>query len=495
MDDRAATAHLLQTQAEAVLMREAHPLHHGEAMVVTIYRLVKGASLYQRGNDIVDRLAQECLYAIHRAFFSAPADTLEVEIGEQTCWCNHRRVRLSAETLANYKAFIQFMHTLGIGSLAFKCDVTAKELIEFAFAVKSLDRYRTDNAVVLTEQLIRRGVSTVQAGGLETGEVDRHPDETASLKRKSKEVYFSTINVIRESLTHAAHGHELELRKVKRLMMSSVNLILHEESSLLGLANIKSFDDYTFSHSVNVAIYSLALGQRVGLPKSQLYHLGICGLFHDVGKMSIPKTILNKPGPLTPQEWEIVQMHTTRGAELALRNKQWNELTTRILATTFEHHIKFDGSGYPALAQPRRTSLFSRIITIADCYDALSRPRVYRNMPYVSEKILGMLLAQSGADFDPLLVKLFINMVGLYPLGALVLLNTNQLGIVTKISDVPEMLDRPQVRLLHRQDTSYVNGDTIDLTTIDPETGSYRWSILETLDPNDYGIPIEECYL
>jgi len=178
-----------------------------------------------------------------------------------------------------------------------------------------------------------------------------------------------------------------------------------------------------------------------------------------------------------------------------LMQRAWGELLSHIMAGSFEHHVKYNGSGYPPLSAPRRPSLFSRIITIADCYDALSRPRVYRNTPYLSEKILGMFLQQAGTDFDPTLVKLLVNMVGVYPLGALVLLDNGEKGIVTAIPEDPELIDHPRVCLLHLNDGRYEKGETLDLTESDPATGAFRRNILRTLDPNEYGVSIEEFYI
>ena len=127
-----------------------------------------------------------------------------------------------------------------------------------------------------------------------------------------------------------------------------------------------------------------------------------------------------------------------------MRMKEWGDLSTRMMSAAFEHHLKYDLTGYPRLTQKRRITLFGRIITVADFYDALVWPRVYNRFPYVSEKILGIMLERSGKDFDPGLVKVFISMIGIFPLGTLVLLNSNEMGIVSQIQEDSELIDRPQ---------------------------------------------------
>jgi putative nucleotidyltransferase with HDIG domain len=267
---------------------------------------------------------------------------------------------------------------------------------------------------------------------------------------------------------------------------------MQDEASLLGLASIKNYDEYTFNHCANVAIYAIAIGQRIGIPKKQLSHLGMAALFHDIGKTRIPKEILNKPGKLSEEEWKIMRSHPIFGAETVMRLKEWGELSTRMIGAAFEHHLKYDLSGYPQLARKRKISLFARIITLADVYDALVRPRVYNKVPYVSEKILGLMLERSGKDFDPALVKVFINMIGIYPMGTLVLLDTNEMGIVVQIQDDTELVDRPKVCLIYYRGGKYQKGDVIDLGEREEKTKQFRWSIVKTLDPNEYNLNVAE---
>ena len=139
-------------------------------------------------------------------------------------------------------------------------------------------------------------------------------------------------------------------------------------------------------------------------------------------------------------------------------------------------------------------SLFSRIISLVDVYDALGRPRVYRQKPFVSEKIIALLLEQSGKEFDPALVKIFINTIGIYPLGTLVLLNTGEMGIITQIPEDVALINRPRVLLLIREHDGYRRGPTINLADIANDGIDYTRSIIRTLDPNEYRINVEEYF-
>jgi len=166
-----------------------------------------------------------------------------------------------------------------------------------------------------------------------------------------------------------------------------------------------------------------------------------------------------------------------------------------MIAGAFEHHMKYDLTGYPRLARKRKVTLFSRIITLSDFFDALVRPRVYNRFPFVSEKILGFMLERSGKDFDPTLVKVFVNMIGVFPLGTLVLLNTNEMGVVVQTQEDSELLDRPRVCLVSYSDGEYRKGRIVDLREVDEATKEYKWSIVKTLDPNEYNINVAEYFL
>jgi hypothetical protein len=163
-----------------------------------------------------------------------------------------------------------------------------------------------------------------------------------------------------------------------------------------------------------------------------------------------------------------------------------------MIDVAFEHHLKFDLTGYPKPTQKRKITLFSRIIALADFYDALVRPKGDNRFPYVSEKILGVMLERSGKDFDPALIKVFINMIGVFPLGTLVLLNTHEIGIVVHIQEDTELIDRPKVMVLQYGDGEYQKGEVVDLRELDEKTGQYKRSVVKTLDPNDYHINVAE---
>jgi putative nucleotidyltransferase with HDIG domain len=314
-------------------------------------------------------------------------------------------------------------------------------------------------------------------------------------KHYSEEVYFKSIDLAKEVVENVGNQRMVNFRKAKRLIQNAVNAIMQDASALLGLATIKNYDEYIFNHSVNVAIYAIVLGKRIGIPKKYLSHLGIAGLFHDIGKMRISKELLDKSGKLSPEEVTMIRSHPILGAETVMKIKEWGELSTRMIHGAFEHHLKYDLTGYPKTTQMRKVTLFGKIIALADFYDVLVRPKGNNQFSYASEKILGILLEKSGKDFDPALVKVFIHMMGVFPIGTLVLLNTNEMGVVSRIEEDIDLIDRPKVTLLYFSEGEYRKGKAVDLRELDEKTGKFKRSIVKTLNPNEYHINVAEFFI
>ncbi len=466
------------------------PTKLGTEFITRFYRLLKGTTIYDRKNVIIDRLTQECLQVINDIIQSE--GTLFLRIVRDNFFLNNTRIPVKADKYAIFKGFWQEMRRRWIGELEFLAKVNGEQLKDIIYLLSGLEENNESNYLYVKKQLEDRDIDAFDIGKLEFFRDEEIYVDSEDQKNFSKGVYFKSIDLVKEVVENIHQQKALNIRKAKRLMQNAVNAILQDESTLLGLANIKNYDEYTFNHSVNVAIYAIALGQRIGIPKRHLSHLGMAGLFHDIGKTRIPKEILNKTGKLSPEEWSMMRSHPIMGTEIIMRMKEWGGLSTRMIDAAFEHHLKYDLTGYPRLTRKRKITLFGRIVTLADFYDALVRPRVYNRFPYVSEKILGIMLDRSGKDFDPALVKVFINMIGIFPLGTLVLLNTNEMGIVTQIQEDSELIDRPRVCLLYYGDGEYRKGRLVDLREMDEGTKDFKRSIVKTLDPNEYNMNVAE---
>ncbi|NWF92883.1 MAG: HD-GYP domain-containing protein [Syntrophaceae bacterium] len=470
---------------------EGHlPTKLGTDFISAFYRLLRGATLYNRKNDVIERLTQECLQAIHSAL--KLEGRLSLKIVRDNFFFNNSKIQVNVDQYAILKTFLQEMKNRWIGEVEFTEEVQGEQLKDFVYLLSGLEANNESNYLLLMRHLEQKGIDAITVGKLEVFKDEEVYVDSKEKRQFSKEVFFKSINMVKEVVDSVRHQKLVNIRKAKRLMQNAVNAIAEDESTLLGLANIKNYDEYTFNHSVNVAIYSIAIGQRIGIPKRHLSYLGMAALFHDIGKIRVPREILSKPSRLSPEELALVRYHPIFGVEAVMAMKEWGELSSRMMDAAFEHHLKYDLTGYPKPTRKRKLTLFGRIIAIADFYDTLVRPRGGNRFPYVSEKILGIMLERSGKDFDPALVKVFINMIGVFPLGTLVLLNTNEIGIVVQIQEDSEHLDRPKVNLLHYSNGEYRKGEIVDLREMDEKTGEFKRSIVRTLDPNQYQINVSE---
>src|SRR4029077_7696707 len=204
--------------------------------------------------------------------------------------------------------------------------------------------------------------------------------------------------------------------------------------------------------------------------------------------------ILNKPTDFTEEEWRGMGKQTNLGVKKLIKLKGLNDLTIRMLTGAFEHHLNYDKSGYPRLATPWYLTLAGRVISISDCYDALTSSRVYNRIPYPPDKALKFMLTKSGKAFDPILLKIFINSIGIYPIWTLVLLDAGELGVVIQTHPSLEKGDRPKVKLITDTAGNEQDGDIIDLTETD-SAGLFLKNITKTVDPAKYQVDVSRYFL
>ena len=228
------------------------------------------------------------------------------------------------------------------------------------------------------------------------------------------------------------------------------------------------------------------------MSKKILTELGLVALFHDIGKIEIPYEILNKPTNFTDDEWNVMQKHPVWGLRTILRVRGFDNTTIRSSIVSFEHHMNFDFTGYPKVRKYTELDLYSKIVSLADQYDAMTSSRVYSRIPLSPDKALSIMMERAGTQLDPLLFKFFVNMVGVFPIGTLVMLDTKELGLVYESEVV--FADRPRVLIIIDSKGNRVQGPVVKLTEKD-ETGKYYRSIVKTIDSNKYRINLAEYLL
>ena len=227
-------------------------------------------------------------------------------------------------------------------------------------------------------------------------------------------------------------GGELPLMEAEAVVRSLTVAMHGDREMMLPLLQLRQFDEYTTTHSLNVSVLSMGLAEWVGLGGSDVRAVGVAGLLHDLGKVTIPKEILNKPGRFTPEEREIMDAHPVEGARMILTSDQQLDLAA---AVAYEHHIMIDGGGYPSLRYPRDCHFASKLVHVCDVYDALRTKRPYRD-PWPARKVLAYIVEKSGSEFDAALANAFMAMMGEWE-PRLSTLHEDEAPLPTQHSPVP----------------------------------------------------------
>lgn len=296
---------------------------------------------------------------------------------------------------------------------------------------------------------------------------DEYSDEIINEVIKP-EVRQKAIQIVKEkfyNLEKSIHGHsisytksEKEYESIAYMAKQLIEEILQNRDVVLDLVDIKSYDNYIFQHCVNVAVISLVIGIKLNLHKFDLIDLCIGAMLHDIGKVFIPAEILNKKGSLTPEEFEIMKQHTTKGYDYL---RESNSLSITSVLVALQHHEKVSGQGYPDGKSGEQISKFAKIVAIADVYDALTSDRPYRQAISPNEA-LEYIMASGEIQFEYKFVQVFSKVVVPYYIGTFVKLSNGDIAIVKRINfDVPL---RPQVEVIRSSNKKNV-GKLIDLVS------------------------------
>ena len=240
------------------------------------------------------------------------------------------------------------------------------------------------------------------------------------LHTKTKEAVVSLFKDVRM-------GNALKLDGAVSLVDELNQSIIRNPSALICLSRLKTADNYTYLHSVSVCVLMIALGRQLGMKDDMLKQAGIAGLLHDIGKVFIPDEVLNKPGKLTDEEFNIVKMHPVKGWEFL---KDSGEVSDLILDVCRHHHERVDGMGYPDKLSGEALTLFARMGAVCDVYDAITSNRSYKKGWEPVESIRKMAEWNNG-HFDEVVFHAFVKTVGIYPTGTLLKLKSGRLGVVT----------------------------------------------------------------
>lgn len=444
--------------------------------------LFRSAQLYEPGNEALEAAATKFADSLRELRRIEGAARLEV--GGDLVLVNGDRVRSDLRSRAIHQHLRRVLTERAIGGFEWHADQDPASNVRLALTVA-----RSQGAAGVEDL-----AAAVDAAGIAGVTVLPIFEESAAIseadagrRARAERTYRHSVAVVRNTMESVRAGGALQRHRVRRAVQSIVDQVLQDETLLIGLTCLRDYDEPTFTHSVNVCIFSISLGQRIGLSRLELYELGMAALLHDIGKVDVPYEVLNKAGGLSEEEWRTMRRHTAFGPWRLLAERAPGTMPAHEMLVAFEHHLNLDLSGYPRLHAPRRRAFYSRIVEIADAFDAGTTPRVYKTEPITPATMVRILERGAGTRFDPVLVKAFIGMLGIYPVGCVCLLNTGEIAVVVAPDPDVRNVERPRVRLVIDADGERFDGPVVSLAERD-ERGGYPRSVARVLDPERYDV-------
>jgi len=399
------------------------------------------------------------------------------------------RGELFFETIAipidnSFSAAIDLFQDKDIGGVVFRPNVASDEIVRFA------DMMSSD--IVFSSEQESLNVTTAKRGILHIVIhhallVDKQIGKVIKAReRKATDIFRDTISALKDVVQAVYLEKASSMRKMNTVMQNMVDYVLDNRDALVGLTSIKMYDEYTFAHSVNTAILSVSLGTYLSFKKPQLAALGISALLHDIGKVGIPKEIINKPGKLTEEEWKHVRKHPVAGAIFLSKVPGISKLATVV---AFEHH-QHGEKAYPVIQGDQKRHPFSQIISLADSYEAITASRIYYSSKIPPDEAMQILIKNRGVTSSLVLLKSFINMIGIFPIGTLLKLDTGEVGLV--MHQTADLM-RPRVLLLTKFDGSEKETGNI-ISLVETVGGRYKRSIAGTINPNAAKINVKKYF-
>jgi putative nucleotidyltransferase with HDIG domain len=439
-----------------------------EELVRRLAAALRGIELYspvhpivQRGIDALGAAALEALAASHSLVIGFIGDEVVVD--------GTRLPRGSASLVG----FARGLREREIEKITFTKGLTKDEIR--AFVAVLADR---KSPVPLPDRLVQRGVRHITLGQII---VDESSDEHTGIAA-ARRVYHAAVETA-ESLWNAAKsGEQPDPGAARKIIDGLAKLVSQDRTSLMALTALKKYDNYTFTHMVNVSALAMAQARSLNVEGALLREFGFAALMHDIGKVNTPLEVLNKPDKLTRDEFEIMKRHVVDGAHILRRTPEMPALAPIV---AFEHHLKQDLSGYPEKIGSRKLNLCTMIVSIADVFDALRSTRPYRK-GLATDRIRNIMGEQGNPAFNQPLLKRFVNLMGLFPVGNLVRLSTDELAVV--MAEHPTDPFRPQVKIIADRDGAMLETALLVNTWERDGRGEHSRAVVEAVDPEPLGI-------
>jgi putative nucleotidyltransferase with HDIG domain len=439
-----------------------------EDLIRRLGATVRAAELYAPTHPLVTRTATSLQAALAVPLVDSP--TVIVGFLDDDVVVNDVRLRRGS---ANMTGLLRDMRERKVEKITFARGVEVADIR--ALMDELADRVsRTSVDDRLTARGVRRIVVSKVAAEDEEG-------EPVGLEA-AKQMYSKAVTSAETIWAATKAGNQPDPADARGIIDSLSRLVYQDRTSLLALTALKRHDNYTFTHMVNVAALSMAMARSLDLEGPMLREFGFAALMHDIGKVHTPLEILNKPDKLTEEEYKIMKQHVVDGAHVLRRTPETPALAPVV---AFEHHLKQDLSGYPENIGSRKLNLCTMVVSVVDVFDALRSNRAYR-AGLATDRIRHIMGQQDGTAFNRTLLRRFVNLMGLFPIGTVVRLNTDEIGVVTQTH--PEDPFRPQVKLIMDPKGQKLETPLLTNTWDRDVRGEFPRAVVEAVDSQQVGI-------
>ena len=439
-----------------------------EDLVRRLAATVRAAELYAPTHPLVARTAA----GLHAALGPGLADAQAVIVGflEDDVVVNDFRLPRGS---ANMAGLLRDMRDRKVEKITFARGVEVADIR--ALMDELADR---TSRTAVGDRLTARGIRRILVSKVAAEDEDDEPVGLAA----AKQMYSRAVASAETIWAATKAGEQPDPADARGIIDSLSRLVYQDRTSLLALTALKRHDNYTFTHMVNVAALSMAMARSLDLEGPMLREFGFAALMHDIGKVHTPLEILNKPDKLTEEEFKIMKQHVVDGAHVLRRTPETPALAPVV---AFEHHLKQDLSGYPENIGSRKLNLCTMVVSVVDVFDALRSNRAYR-AGLATDRIKHIMAQQDGTAFNRALLRRFVNLMGLFPIGTLVRLNTEEIGVVTQTH--PEDPFRPQVKLLMNSKGEKLETPLLTNTWDRDVRGEFPRAVVEAVDAQQLGI-------
>jgi putative nucleotidyltransferase with HDIG domain len=425
---------------------------------------LRAAELYAPQHPLVQRSVQALAAAC--ATFLQDAPWLVVGFIGDDVVVNDARLGKGSASLTG---FARGLRDREIEKITFHRGVTPTEMQAFLteLAVRK-------TGTPLADRLAAADVRRIVIGKLSIEDVEQDQVGIEAARR----VYNTAVESAESLWDQAKAGDKPDPDTARRIIDSLANIVNQDRTSLMALTALKKYDNYTFTHMVNVAALAMAQARALNMEGPLLREFGFAALMHDIGKVNTPLEVLNKPGKLTGEEFDVMKQHVVDGAHILRRTPEMPALAPIV---AFEHHLKQDLSGYPENIGHRKLNVCTMIVSIADVFDALRSNRPYRE-GLATTRIKAIMAEQGNPAFNQVLLRRFVNLMGLFPIGTIVRLNTEEIGVVT--AEHPEDPFRPQVKILYDSRGEKLEAPWLANTWERDSRGDFPRAVVESVDPD-----------